>query len=125
MNTNDSNLKKRTNQALPEIKRERLPGTKVDMFKIKDEKGKEHDAREETFAEKEIESVHLTKIAPMFYFCKDNNKILMIPFTMQFTTYEFLQLAAKMSGSLQDILNQAEPKDKVADPKDKNEGDKT
>lgn len=103
---------------LPQVKHERLPGTKVDMVKLTDSKGKEHDAREESFTEKEIPNTHLTQIAPMFYFCTDNNKILMIPFSVQFTTYEFLQLAAKMSGSLQDILQKM---DEAKKPEEKPE----
>lgn len=101
MSTNDQD---KTEKNLPEIKRERVPGTKVDMIKLTDSKGKQHDAREESFSEKEIPNTHLTQIAPMFYYCTDNNKILMIPFSIQFSVFEFLQLAAKMSGNLEDML---------------------
>ncbi len=116
MNTNDND---RPDTPLPEVKHERLPGTKVDMVTFKDSKGKEHPGREESFTEKEIPNTHLTQIAPMFYYCTDNNKILMIPFSVQFSVYEFLQLAAKMSGSLQDILNKTEEAKKEAEPEKK------
>ncbi len=89
---------------LPQVKHERVPGTKVDMVKIRDSKGKEHDAREETFAEKEIPNTHLVQIAPMFYYCTDNNKVLMIPFSIQFTIFEFLKQAASMSIGMEDVL---------------------
>ncbi len=103
-NTADETLKKKTDQLLPEIKVERLPGTKVDMFKIKGKNGKEHEARQETFTEKEIPNTHLTQIAPMFYYCTDNNKILMIPFSIQFSVTEFLKLAASMARNLEKLL---------------------
>jgi hypothetical protein len=101
---------------LPQVKHERLPGTKVDMFKIEDSKGKPYDARQETFTEKEIPNTHLTQIAPLFYYCTDNNKILMIPVSIQFTTYEFLQLAAKMSGGLENIVKEMEEKSNKEKP---------
>lgn len=121
MNTNDTINEK----DLPQVKHERLPGTKVDMVKLTDSKGKQHDAREESFTEKEIPNTHLTQIAPMFYYCTDNNKILMIPFSVQFTVFEFLQLAAKMSGSLQDMLSTIEEAKKKAQPEVKTEEKKT
>lgn len=102
MSTNDINK-----DELPKVKHERLPGTKVDMIKLTDSKGKAHDAREETFTEREIPNTHLTQIAPMFYYCTDNNKILMIPFSIQFTVFEFLQLAATMSGNLEAMIKKA------------------
>lgn len=103
---------------LPQVKRERIPGTKVDMIKIKDSKGKEHDAREESFSEKEIPNTHLTQIAPMFYYCTDNNKILMIPFSIQFTVYEFLKQAATMSHNMEAILKDLQQKNETASPED-------
>lgn len=105
MNTTELNEKN-----LPQVKRERIPGTKVDMIKIKDSKGKEHDAREESYSEKEIPNTHLTQIAPMFYYCTDNNKILMIPFSIQFTVYEFLKQAATMSHNMEAILKDLQAK---------------
>jgi hypothetical protein len=103
MKTNDLPKEKE----LPQVKHERIPGTKVETVKITDSQGKEHNAREETYTEKEIPNTHLTQIAPMFYYCTDNNKILMIPFSVQFTVFEFLKLAATMSGNLEEMLNKA------------------
>ena len=94
----------------PQVKRERLPGTKVDMVTLTDSKGKKHAGREETFTEKEIPNTHLIQIAPMYYYCTDNNKILMIPFSIQFTIYEFLKQAATMSHNMEALIKDLEQK---------------
>lgn len=85
---------------LPEIKRETIGEEKVTEFKITDSKGKEHDAKHVEKTEKEIDSTNLVKIAPMFYFCPDNNKVLLIPFSIQFSATEILQLVAKLAHNL-------------------------
>jgi hypothetical protein len=94
----------------PEIKRERLPGDKVTKFKIKDSKGKKHAAKHVQFTEKEIDSVHLVKIAPMFFYCTDNNKILMIPFSIQFSVAETIKMAAQLAQNIKNFLEKEETK---------------
>lgn len=90
-------------QKLPGIKRERVGESKVREFE-QEVDGKTAPMKEETFTEKEIDSVHLVKIAPMFYFCTDNNKVLMIPFSVQFSPTEILKLAAGLAHNLEKML---------------------
>ncbi len=100
---------------MPEVKREKVSTESVRKFKVTGSGGKQHEVQEEAFTEKEIEAVNLVKLAPLFYFCPDNNKIYNIPFSIQFTILEFSQLAAKMSFNLQELLkkiNQAKRKGK-------------
>lgn len=91
-------------QELPEIKRERVSGTEHTAEFEEQVNGKKVPMKEVSFTEKEIDSVHLTKIAPMFYFCTDNNKVLMIPFSMQFSPTEILKLAAGLAHNLERML---------------------
>lgn len=92
---------------LPEIKREVIGEEKVTEIKITDSKGKEHDAKHVERTEKEIDSTHLVKIAPMFYFCPDNNKVILIPLSIQFSATEILQLVAKLAHNLNKELEKA------------------
>ena len=96
---------------LPEVLREKVAGTEAQREFTEKVNGKDVPMMEKSFAEKEIEMVHLEKIAPMFFYCSDNNKIVMIPFSVQFTVFEFLQLAAKMSGNLEQMLERMKPKE--------------
>lgn len=59
---------------------------------------------EESFAEKEIDATNLVKIAPLYYFCPDNNKVYMIPFSIQFSITEFLQQCAQSATKLEKFL---------------------
>lgn len=104
---------------LPEVKRELVGEEKVgDEFEIKDSKGKGHKAQEVSRTEREIDSVHLVKIAPMYYFCTDNNKILMIPFSIQFSATEVLKHAAGLAQNLEKVLTEIQQQEEK-------EGDKT
>lgn len=104
---------------LPKIKYERVPGTtKIEELDATDkETGKTYPIKQENFTEKEIEDTHLVKIAPMTYFCTDNNKVLWIPFSIKFSVLEFLQQTAKMSTNLQALIDkiqeEANKRDKV------------
>lgn len=91
---------------LPEIKHERVSDETIEKIKITDDKGKKHDAKSVSFTEKEIDSVHLTKISPLFYFCPDNNKVLLIPFSIQFSPTEILKLAAGLAHNLEKALKE-------------------
>lgn len=102
---------------LPEVKREKINTVKREEFEVTDDKGKKHEVGQESFTEKEIDSVHLIKIAPMFYFCTDNNKIFMIPFTVQFSAAEFMQQIARMSYGLEGMLNDIQAKKAAKDKK--------
>lgn len=100
----DEELKAKIDKNLPEIKRERIPGSKrVEEF-TENINGKEVPMKKKSYVEKEIDNVHLVKIAPMFYYCTDNNRILMIPFSIQFSVVEFLQLAASMATNLEERI---------------------
>lgn len=95
------------NGKLPEIKREIVSEEAVgEEFEIKDSKGKAHKAQEVSRTEKEIDSKNLVKIAPMFYFCKDNNKVLLIPFSIQFSATEILKLVAGLATNLEKQLQE-------------------
>ena len=68
--------------------------------------------------ESEIETVHLVKIAPMVFLCIDNNKIVMIPFSIQFSQKEYLEHIAKQSVALQTYYKTNEPEAEDPDPQD-------
>lgn len=93
---------------LPKIKYDRVEGsTKVEELNVTDkESGKKYPIKQENFTETEIEDTHLIKIAPLTYFCTDNNKVLWIPFSIKFSVLEFLQQTAKMSTNLQALIDQ-------------------
>lgn len=103
-------IKELLTKKMPEIKRERVSGEKVERFKIKDSKGVDHDAKKVSFTEKEIENTHLVKIAPLFYYCTDNNKVLMVPFTLQFSVEEVLRLCAGIATNIGSLMNKKSKK---------------
>jgi hypothetical protein len=104
---------KKPNGILPGIKRELVSEQAVGPeFEIKDSKGKAHKAQEVTRTEKEIDSRNLVKIAPMFYFCKDNNKVLLIPFSIQFSATEILKLVAGLATNLEKELQKLSTSEK-------------
>lgn len=92
---------------LPKIKYDRVEGTtKVEEMDVTDkDTGKTYPIKQENFVESEIEDTHLIKIAPLTYFCTDNNKVLWIPFSIKFSVIEFLQQTAKMSINLQTLID--------------------
>lgn len=91
-----------------EVKRERVSEGHVDIDTVKDSKGNEHQVKTETFTEKEIEDRRLVKIAPMFFLSLDSHKILMIPFSVQFTPEEYAKQVGKMAVNFQAILKRIE-----------------
>lgn len=91
---------------MPGIRREMISKKVKSQFKIKDSKGKEHDVKEVEEIEKEIEARQLIKIAPLFYFCPDNYKVYLIPFTIQFSMTEILQLCAKIATNLEKMAEE-------------------
>lgn len=92
--------------ALPQIKHERIPGTtKTKKFTETDPKtGKKYKFKEERFVEKEIEAKTLIKIAPMFFICPDNNKVYMVPLTVQMSVMEALEMGAGVAKGVNDYL---------------------
>lgn len=101
-------------QELPGVKREKVPGTEFEREFEQEVDGKKVPMKEVGFAEKEIDSVHLVKIAPMFYFCPDNRKILLVPFSIQFSPTEILKLAAGLAHNLEKMLQEKpEEPDKI------------
>ena len=96
-----------------EVKREEISRTPF-TEKIKDSKGKTKVLNGASVHELEIESVHLVKIAPMTFLCTDNNKILMIPFTIQFTQEQYLEHIATQSSALQRFYEEQEKLEKEA-----------
>lgn len=97
---------KNKNIEMPGIKREMISKKVKSEFTIKDSKGKEHPVREVEEIEKEIEARQLIKIAPLFYFCPDNYKVYLIPFTIQFSMTEILQLCAKIATNLEKMAEE-------------------
>ena len=93
---------------MPGIKREVVSKKVTGKFKFKDSKGKEHDAEEVTTVEKEIEATTLIKIAPLFYFSPENYRVYLIPFTIQFSMTEILQLCAKIATNLERLAEEAQ-----------------
>ena len=91
---------------MPGIKREEISSTVKSEFSLKDSKGKSHPVKEVEKVEKEIEARQLIKIAPLFYFCPDNYKVYMIPFTIQFSMTEILQLCAKIATNLEKMATE-------------------
>ncbi len=107
-----SKTEKNINKKYPGVKREIVSEQVKGEYEISDSKGKKHPVKEVETTEKEIDSVHLVKIAPMFYFCTDNYKVLMIPFSIQFSVTEILQLCAKIAHGLEKMVSDVEKKGK-------------
>lgn len=101
------------NTKYPSVKREIVDERVRGEYEIKDSKGKKHPVKEVERSEREIDSVHLVKIAPMFYLCTDNYKVLMIPFSIQFSVTEVLQLCAKIATNLEKLLDDIRGKDET------------
>lgn len=95
------------------VKREEISRTPF-TEKIKDAKGKTQKFEGANIHEVEIDSVHLVKIAPMTFLCTDNNKILMIPFTIQFTQEQYLEHIATQSSALQRFYEEQEEANNAA-----------
>lgn len=94
--------------SLPDIKYEKVGKSNIKEVELPN--GQK--TQEETFTEKEIEVKNLVKIAPLYFFCPDNNKVLMIPFSIQFSVHEFLKSCATAATSMEDILDSIEKKRK-------------
>jgi len=93
-NTND--------QEAPDILRQQVTETVVQESEITDtETGKTHKVREEGYSEAEIESTHLVKIAPLLYYCPDNRKVLLIPFSIPFSLLEALKFFAQAAHNIE------------------------
>lgn len=60
--------------------------------------------------ETEIESTHLIKIAPLLYLCEDNNKVYLIPFTLEFSQQQFLEYVSKQAIALETYYSLKESK---------------
>lgn len=110
-------------EKLPKIKHERVTGTtKVEELDVTDrETGKTYPIKQESFTEKEIDNTHLVKIAPMFYYCTDNNKVLMIPFSIQFSVLEVLKMAGGIATNLENFLKEQREAEKAEGEKGKSE----
>lgn len=87
---------------VPDILRERVTDTIVEESEITDtQTGKTHGVREEGYSEAEIESKHLVKIAPLLYYCPDNRKVLLIPFSIPFSLLEALKFFAEAAHNIE------------------------
>lgn len=100
------NKKQKSFADMPGIKREVVSSKVRSEFTMKDSKGKEHPVKEVEQTEKEIEARQLIKIAPLFYFSPDNYKVYLIPFTIQFSMTEILQLCAKIATNLEKMAEE-------------------
>ena len=91
---------------MPGVKREIISSKVRSEFTMKDSKGKVHPVKEVEQTEKEIEATQLIKVAPLVYFCPDNYKVYLIPFTIQFSMTEILQLCAKIATNLEKMAEE-------------------
>lgn len=91
-----------------QVIRERAADTTINVDKVVDSKGVEHEVKTETFSEREVEDRRLVKIAPMFFFSLDSHKILMIPFSIQFTPEKYAEQVGKMAVNFQTLLKRIE-----------------
>lgn len=96
----------------PKIKRRRMPGTTKEHIKIKDSKGKTHRAKVKRYTEAEIEDKTLHKIAPMYFFSEESNKVLMIPFSIKMTPEEFTKQTAAQAVNFQKVIERINKKAK-------------
>lgn len=101
-------------KAMPEIKREKVSTVSVDEFEVEGSGGKKHQVQEETFTEKEIEITKLVKLAPMYWFSPETNKILLIPFSIQFSVMDFSKQLAGASLNLEEMLKKMADEAKAA-----------
>lgn len=88
-----------------QVKRQQVTPNKDIPTTIKGADGRDHKATERQFTEAEVDDTHLVKIAPMFYFSPDSNRILLIPFSIKFTVFEILQLCARVAHNIETQLD--------------------
>lgn len=94
-------------EKIPEIKYEQVGEPTVEEIDL----GNGQTVEEETYTQKEIEATNLKKIAPMYYFCSDNNKVYFIPFSIQFSLSEALKNLATTAVNLQEVVAELNKKD--------------
>lgn len=78
------------------------------------------DYKGESFTEAEIPANTMKRIAPLVYWSPDNNKVYLVPFTIQFEFGQFANLLAQMSVNLGTVIDEIQ-KSKVG-KKDNEEG---
>lgn len=118
---NDQN----TNDA-PEILRQQVTETRIEESEITDtETGKTHKVREEGYTEAEIESKNLVKIAPLLYYCPDNRKVLLIPFSIPFSLLEALKFFAEAAHNIEVQIKEENKKIKAEREQEAKEINKT
>lgn len=74
--------------------------------KIKDSKGKEHDASYQQYTEKMPDNKHLVKFAPKFYYCPDNNMVFEVILSVQYTWQQFLEQTAKQAVNVDEVIKE-------------------
>lgn len=109
------------NKNIPKIKRERVGKGRKFKEKVVDSSGKERTLKGEQFAEKEIEDRRLIKIAPFYWFSLDSHKVLMIPFSMQFSPEMFIEQTGKQAVNFQKIIENAKKQEAEFDKIDNGE----
>lgn len=82
-----------------EVIREQVGEKKDDVVEIDGQK-----VRGSVVQEKEIDIVHLKKIAPMWFYCSDNNKVVMVPFSIQFSMADFFKHCAEAATNMEKEL---------------------
>ena len=117
-------------QALPEKKVER-----TDNKEFKEKVTYQHPTKGKktatmsghTYSEREIEDIHLTKIAPMVFVSEESNNVLMVPFTIKYTPQEFADWLAKCSLQLYKHFGAGEEKttDQMIEEAGKQENNKS
>lgn len=120
------NDKNTTNQDVPEVLRQQVTETKIEESIIMDtETGKTHKVREEGYTEAEIESKNLVKIAPLLYYCPDNRKVLLIPFSIPFSLLEALKFFAEAAHNIEIQIKEENKKIKAEREQEAKEINKT
>jgi len=97
--------KKDQSKFAPQVKYRQVSPLTKKFIRFKNSEGKKMKAKVKSFTEAEIEDVHLIKIAPMFYFSLDSNKILMIPFSVKFTPEEYLKQTGAQAVNFKELVD--------------------
>lgn len=105
--------KKDQSKVVPQVKYRQVSPLTKKFIRFKNSEGKKMKAKVKSFSEAEIEDVHLIKIAPMFYFSLDSNKVLMIPFSIKFTPEEFLKQTGAQAVNFKEIIETVNMIEKV------------
>jgi hypothetical protein len=100
-------------KGLPEVKRQQVGPMTKKFIRFTNSQGKKMKLKTKSYSEAEIPDIHLIKIAPMFYFSLDSNKVLMIPFTIKFSAEEFLKQTGAQAVNFKELMDTIGMIDKI------------